>query len=794
MKRGTVRTGTACFLGLLLEATVSCVGDIANAQITLAEDGATAYVITVGEDASTPERNAAKELASYLGRVTGAEFAVKAPADVSAERRCIMVGQTESVKTLLPDVNWQSLGHDGIVIRAKGQHLILAGGRPRGTLYAVYTFLEDIVGCRWWTSSEEYVPGKPTLQIPRPGVTYVPPLRYRETLYFDITHSPRFAVKLKSNGYYSKIPAEFGNHYRCAVWGHTFEYLLPPKKYFAEHPEWYSLRGGKRFAKGHSDWQLCLTNIQMRKELTKNVLAAIRQAPESNSIWVTQNDGYGQCQCKKCRAATEREQSGAGPLLELVNAVAEEVEKEHPDVMVETLAYHWTRKVPLHVRPRSNVVVRLCGLECDFAQPLDTNANAEYRDDAKAWSAATKNLLMYHYMANFLSFVQPYPNLFNIGPDARFFVKNKAMGAYVEADNYNAIGDFVRLRAWVVAHMLWDSSRDPKELADEFARGYYGPAGPHIFAYLKLTHNAVKRSGMRLSYGMDDSSFLNLDEMNKATRLWEQAEAAVADDPVLLARVRRDRLPFDQAWLRNWARLKRQSERRDLEFLGPTDITAACHEYLAKVTEFTAPDHIAKCAARGSENCIKRVGIEPGVTSGEQLELYGQDPAAIPEELRGLTEDQYHIFQTDKQLLSNKAEIVDDPAATDGKAVRLAHNWSMVKLNVKAHFIGRWRVYARVRCELKETTASAKAAGGYLSLQQAFQVGLLDNFLYPFGKYVLMDERPTLDKAKDGVYHTYDVGVYDLKPGMQTWVTIADAKGVKAVYVDHVFLVRDRER
>src|SRR2546430_13600741 len=34
--------------------------------------------------------------------------------------------------------------HEGIVMKTVGETLILAGGRPRGTLYAVDAFLEDV--------------------------------------------------------------------------------------------------------------------------------------------------------------------------------------------------------------------------------------------------------------------------------------------------------------------------------------------------------------------------------------------------------------------------------------------------------------------------------------------------------------------------------------------------------------------------------------------------------------------------------------------------------------------------
>ena len=55
-------------------------------------------------------------------------------------------------------------------------------------------------------------------------------------------------------------------------------------------------------------------------------------------------------------------------------------------------------------------------------------------------------------------------------------------------------------------------------------------------------------------------------------------------------------------------------------------------------------------------------------------------------------------------------------------------------------------------------------------------------------------EKALLAKVKDGAYHSYDLGVHDLKPGMRLWVTIADSKCVSAVYVDRVFLVRDGEK
>ena len=76
-----------------------------------------------------------------------------------------------------------------------------------------------------------------------------------------------------------------------------------------------------------------------------------------------------------------------GTLLRAVNGVADAVLAEFPDVMVDTLAYHYTRTAPNVTVPRRNVVVRLCSIECNFAQPFSHPSNQAFMKDLSAWSA-----------------------------------------------------------------------------------------------------------------------------------------------------------------------------------------------------------------------------------------------------------------------------------------------------------------------------------------------------------------------------------------------------------------------
>ncbi len=93
----------------------------------LARDGRTGYVIALAGDAIPAEARAARELADYLRRITGATFAVRPEAQVPAAAPQILVGAGARVKMLLPAQDWAALGADGIVLKTVGRKLVLAG-------------------------------------------------------------------------------------------------------------------------------------------------------------------------------------------------------------------------------------------------------------------------------------------------------------------------------------------------------------------------------------------------------------------------------------------------------------------------------------------------------------------------------------------------------------------------------------------------------------------------------------------------------------------------------------------
>lgn len=567
---------------LIILLSNACSG---SSILTLSKGNKAKYVIVLPEKPSLVERTAANELKKHLDEATSASFRIVSESDADKSKPLLLVGNSAVARTLLPDINVNQLPYDGIVVETVGKNIIMLGHPVRGTLYAVNTFLEEAVGVRWWTSTESYIPKTKKLIAPKLNIRYAPDLIYREAFYKDAFKDEAFAARMKCNGDFSKISPEYGGYHKFQYFVHSFYPILPPQKYFKDHPEWYSLVNGKRTDQGA---QLCLSNNDMRKEFTKNALETLRRNPDVNFISISQNDCHGACQCENCQAIVSEEGSESGPVIRFVNAVAEEIEKEFPDIWVETLAYQYTRKAPLKVKPRENVVVRLCTIECSFSEPLgEGEQNKSLRDDIEAWSKIADNLFVWDYVTNFTSYMLPHPNVHVLAPNIRFFRKNNTIGLFSQGDTYCDAGDFVRMRNWVISKLMWNPDLDENSLIDEFFNGYYGKdAAPYIRQYWDLLINEVKKSDVYLRCYMGETvGWLTIPTYIKAASLMKEA-LEVTKDETLKNRLRREEIPIKFVRLLENERFNAYAQENNVPSLSLSNPEEALTEFMSLLDEF----------------------------------------------------------------------------------------------------------------------------------------------------------------------------------------------------------------
>lgn len=729
--------------------------------LTLASKGQANATIVLGADATETERYAASQLATYLKRVTGAEFPISNTAAVTGNR--IFVGQTTATKQRLGDFDWKSLRIDGILIRTIDNDLVLSGDRPRGSMYAVYTFLEEQLGVRWWTRLAESVPSTPELSIGKLDITYTPPFMYRDIFAKGIFWADGyFPSRMKTNGTWQSIPPDKGGHYSILGQVHTFYELLPPSKYFGTHPEWYSELGGKRVAQGA---QLCLTNEEMKKELLAQALIWIKRAPEAGIISISQNDYNGACTCANCTALVEKTGSQSGPLIACVNSIAEGIEKSYPDFLVETLAYMYTLKAPNHIKPRDNVTIRMCSIECDFAHPLTSKSNAAFRKDIQEWKNLSKNIYIWDYTANYYDLLIPHSNLQVLGDNIRFFRKNNVIGVFEQGDGYNEDAAFGALKTWVLCKLMWNPDLNERKLIQEFLEGYYGKAAPALADYLEVMEKVVMEQNLYLSCSISIPTYYNADYLTQANQAMQKAMAAVSDQPELLKRVRIQYLALQHLLILT----KHQLATHGASVPGIDWATIAA-DFLS-LSDATGNVFIA-------ENSKMSGAYRASLAAKAAAPLTVLKPAP-PASCAKLANRDWIDIQEDQFMLIGEGSwvtVAADAKASDGMTAVMTgkiNDWA-IQLPVlsNAMIAPTVNIYASVKVNAKATSGPAFTFGVYDQTTRENTATL----------------NVTLDQIRDGDYHVYSLGKVKLAPGMFLFLAPpGNSNLVDTVSVDRIF-------
>jgi hypothetical protein len=537
------------------------------AVLELVHDGRSGYRIWPGAAPSPAERRAAAELETHIAAMTGARLEVVEAAMRPAGK--------------LVRLEWRpDLGAEQFLWRADGTDLVITGGRPRGVLYGVYTLL-DHWGVRWYTREVTRIPQLSRLQVKLDReVLQGPAFEYREP-FFTEAWDKDWAARNRTNGHFQELDESTGGRLRYQPFVHSFYELLPPEKYFAAHPEFYSWIDGKR------RWeraQLCLTNPVVIQLAVEKVRQWITDYPEARIFSVSQNDWEGWCECDRCRRV-EQEEGGehSGPLLRFVNAVAEEIEKTHPDRLIDTLAYWYTENPPLKVRPRPNVRIRLCPIGVCQSHPYEKCPRSAYfMKNLRAWSRITNQLYIWHYNTNFAHYLLPFPDFDELAADIPMYHRHGVVGLFLEgAYPKGGGGEMAELRSWVMARQLWDVNTNVDAAVTEFLEGVYGSAAKPLRAYFDLLHRRARQPDAHLwIFNLPDYGH---DFVPQAEKLFAAAMAA-AKDGESRRRVEKQQLPVEYLKLLEARRYEIRGDK-----YGPADLAGLRDRFqtlLAKLRSF----------------------------------------------------------------------------------------------------------------------------------------------------------------------------------------------------------------
>ncbi len=455
------------------------------------------WTIVVAPDAGPSEQYAAEEFRTLFKQALGVELPLSQ--DVSIKTRVFRLGPGASGNSAA------GFGEEELLIQIQSDNITITGGRPRGTLYGVYEFFERYMDCEFLTFDHTWFPEAAALKpLPVEDHRYKNPFSFRWSYYKENADHPEFATRQRINTV--TTDEKLGGKTPQNLINHSFYKWINPEKYAKSHPEYFALVDGARRLTGGAGGgpQPCPSDPDVIDIVTKGVLEELGQNPGIRNVSVSQNDNGAYCHCPRCEEINEREGTPMGANLLLVNAVAEQVEKTHPDVMVGTLAYWYTRKPPRTIRPRANVQIQLCSMECCSLHPLndpDCPGNRVFRADLDGWKAISDNIWIWNYNTNFSFYDLPFPNLKSIGPNVKYFLDSHAKGVFMQANGNGNAGEFCDLRNYVISKCLWKPGSDSWALAEKFCRLHYGSGADEVLAWLRREHEVAEQGGFHPDCG-----------------------------------------------------------------------------------------------------------------------------------------------------------------------------------------------------------------------------------------------------------------------------------------------------
>jgi len=488
--------------------------------------GAAGLVVEVREGEPPAVRFAAEELRRYVGKTTGT--ALPPVRSVDKARGAAVVLSVDGNEPTGEFRLAQDAARDEIAFQGMAAGVCFGGSNGRSVLFSVYTFLEDVLGCRWLGPETEVVP---EITLARVRELCAAGFETRETPDFqyrqrELREAPAlngagFAqlvreldwwAKLRMNCLlinftYAKNPGSWERWRQTilpeiqrrglllGVGEHgSYPLFLSTATYGTEHPEWYCEVDGKRLPTYHDAasgrfLQFCTSSPEAVATYIANFVAFAKENPEIDLYSPTPNDMGSWCECGRCR-----ERSVGDRYLALDNAVAAALRELRPDIRLVHMAYGTHRDVPGEVHPGPGVDPDLAFWGRDFAfgvsDPRTLPENKSYLQDLADWARVTQAgaaksrgsagpRLLVH--AKFMRMLWVGPRFVPLPLLAEDLRELRARGVAGFDLPLGSTGGWTKLaNTYSVAHLCWNSQGTGAALAREWFEAYYGPAAANV--------------------------------------------------------------------------------------------------------------------------------------------------------------------------------------------------------------------------------------------------------------------------------------------------------------------------
>lgn len=515
---------------------------------------------------------AASFLADYLQRVTGCKLPLLAESEFDGQHNFISLGQTRQLAQL-PERH-RSFTPEGFHLQSSGSAIYLYGevdanGRDRGTLFAVYEFLEQVAGVRWYFADDKWYPPGTGMLIPKRPTLELPQL--------DFTDAPALRQRVGGISYYS-WPLErqqlwhpvlrFGDTRRHGTANHT--QIGWTDLYGKSNPEYFALSpDGRRQINFNNRTRsyICLSHPGVLAQMLANIEEFDRTGkssgafgphdPEPGCVHFSPNDGMTPktvCHCDDCRPWLRPDGPFEGHSSELifqfVKRYADAITSRWPGRRLAVLAYAHYKNPPREVEIPDNVDVTYVGPPVQYA--MAPELYQQHHEAIKEWALLLGNeperlniWMNVHSPNSYTSFI---PTLYPATLQKWLLEHREVVSGYF----INGGNPHLRRRAprfiwtgiqsypmvWLQSRLLWNPNLDIAGLMQRYTTDLFGSAAPEMYQLLELIRK--RWEGLYQSdTSIDETAFIHrvrypAPMVEKLSSLLEEAIAKAADEPQVL--------------------------------------------------------------------------------------------------------------------------------------------------------------------------------------------------------------------------------------------------------------------
>ena len=560
---------------VLAVAALGCAKEPEFLQLT--RHSASPYTI-VTEDELTPAGEFLfTDFTNLLTRATGVDFKVRKSSGRPREKR-IFFGIAPAGAPELPDQVRR--------VAVIGDDLYLYGGGANGTRYAVYDFLVNDLGYRFFDGRGGMrVPDARNFAMPRVDRCRRHDFAERYISIWGRYTVPESSMFFYRHGLNGKIAqllkrdklGEAVNDYDVPHPGDaSLVHYLPRNSKSStigwikkldenlekDHPEYFTLdRSGKRVF----DHQRCLSNPQVRALLEKRVLEQMRRVGEGTIFDLSAGDTSGAfCHGEGCRALEGKYGTPAGPLLDVFMELCPKAAARFPDKALMTLVYrkNQTQRPPKGITAMpDNFVAHFAPIDDDFAKDWTHPNNADTLADLKEWTRLCRRTLMWYYPNPYGEYVTPpFGNVERLVNDIRIMKEAGVTGVTFEHNvGVTEMTGFTELQSYIMLRLFDDVTLDWRRLADEFLEFEYGDAAAGVKAYWLELEELRKAMDYPFAWNPSllDYRYFTPERLLRWSSVFDALEKTVSGDKTRLANVRRLRIALDLVVMRNYATFKK---------------------------------------------------------------------------------------------------------------------------------------------------------------------------------------------------------------------------------------------